>query len=192
MGKRQVIIYRYLISLCLVTLIGLFAEEARAVDLLDEERKRPEADKARFEEMPKKVMYKEEPAKESAAIEEKMPVPAAEAEADADLEARKGRETRDRAIYESSYYRLRVKEILNNVAKRMRDASDKVEEQEAYEKVEPKISKLTALDQQAEDFMSKGEYEKAKAVYEEILTMSKDADLKEYIKKQKETLGDRL
>ncbi len=154
----------------------------------EEKRRRAEEERQKalkaFEETPEKVMHKEELPEEAAVAEQK---PSEEKESDTDLEARKEREARDRMIYESSAYRLRVKEILNGVKNRMKEASLKVEEEEAYTRVESKIHQLTALDQQAEEFLSKGEYEKAKGVYEEILTMSKDADLKAYIKKQKET-----
>jgi tetratricopeptide (TPR) repeat protein len=84
---------------------------------------------------------------------------------------------------ESTNYRYQVKDILNNAQDKLKETASKAQEEETRERIEAKINKLKALDQQAEALMSQRQYEKARDIYEEILNMSKDTDIKEYLKK---------
>jgi len=103
----------------------------------------------------------------------------------AELEQRKEREARDRAVYESTNYRYEVKDILNGAVSKMGEATSALEATELEKRTEAKINKLTSLDQQAEELVSQKRYEEARNIYEEIMGMSKDPDLKKYIGKQK-------
>ncbi|MFH0840265.1 MAG: hypothetical protein V1883_04540 [Candidatus Omnitrophota bacterium] len=174
-----------------------FEEErskAVATSSFEEERRHAEAERQKalkaFEETPERVMRKEEPVSEEKEPEEVFiagqEAPDVDTES-ADLEERKEREARDRAIYESSFYRLEVKEILRNVQDKLKEASVKLEEEAAFKKTEAKLNDLLALDQQAEALVAEGNYEKAKRIYENIFSMSKDPDLKKYIKRQRQS-----
>jgi len=163
---------------------NLEAAKIRA-EQAEREAKLAEEQKAKEEEEDAAAVEKEEKGKE---VEEatRTEEVGREDEADAaDLEQRKEREANDRVIYESSTYRYRVKQILNNAYNKFKETAVKIETDEMLKRIESKLSKLTALDNQAEEFMTQGQYEKAQDIYKKILEMSKDPDLKEYMKKQK-------
>jgi len=159
--------------------------------MLEEEKQKEKAAKQaevkeekRPEEAEKQVVPPEEEitTEDLAKIEEKKHE---EQEESAELEKRKEREAQDRAIYESTNYRYQVKEILNSARNKLKQTAARIKVEETLKRIEAKINKLAALDRQAEEFMSQGQYEKARGLYKEILNMSKDPDLKEYIKQQK-------
>ncbi|MDP3789103.1 MAG: hypothetical protein Q8R48_01725 [Candidatus Omnitrophota bacterium] len=162
---------------------------------LEEERASLEAAKIRSEQAEREARLAEEQKtkeeEEAAALEKEEEDKGAtpikeislESEADAaDLEQRKEREAKDRAIYENNTYRYRVKQILDNAYNKFKETAVKIETDERLKRIESKLNKLTALDNQAEEFMVEGQYEKAQDLYKKILDMSKDPDLKEYIK----------
>lgn len=161
---------------------GLEAEKIRAEQAV-REAKLEQEQKTKEEEEDAAAIEKEEKSKdaEEAARAEKA---GREDETDAaDLEQRKEREAGDRAAYEGSTYRYRAKQILANACNKFEETAVKIETDERLKRIESKLSKLTALDNQAEEFMAERQYEKAQDIYKKIMDMSKDPDLKEYMRK---------
>lgn len=166
---------------------GLEAAKIRA-EQAESEAKAAEEQKIKEEEEEALALEKEEKDKEAEKVTRTEPV-GREDEADtdaADLEQRKERETNDRVVYEGSAYRYRVKQILTNAYSKFKETAVKIETDEKLKRIESKLNKLTALDSQAEEFMTEGQYEKAQGIYRSILDMSKDPDIKEYIKRDKQ------
>src|SRR3990167_9017419 len=79
-------------------------------------------------------------------------------------------------------YQGDIESIFKKAKERIAELQVKIEEEKHLARVEQKAKEIAELDAEAESFMSKGDFKKAKAIYEKILKVSaEDPDLKDYI-----------